>query len=434
MPLARSFHLVHVALVPTVLLAACQAPPLTPPNPLIAPAAQPGGGPAGPGGPGMAASPPPGSMPGTVAGRSDVIVQVVLPAGSYLKLRSMGVQNVTEVSDSDLRKLRFAINGQILTADQVEMLGSSWDEQGRLILKVRLRGPMGPGPLTLGVSNASGTVALLADASPDQQGDVTLSVDSTARSLVQAILRRQRENQAVPPAIYQLVADRLASLIMSSQTTGVLDAPQLQGLLDALAGFVERQQDLQDPSVLTQLTAIIGKSSTATALILHSPDFEGPLLTNQVLGTNVRIPGGGLSPRFSWSSGPAPKSFVLIMEDQTQLQMHWVVYDIPAGIRQLDLGASTHLPSGAKMGLAGQDAGAYKGLPQYAAPAPLPGMNHVYRATLYALSVPSLAVPENPDVMAVQAAMAGRVIGSIGVQSVYGTDVVSAGSGGIAAE
>ena len=82
--------------------------------------------------------------------------------------------------------------------------------------------------------------------------------------------------------------------------------------------------------------------------------------------------------------------------------VHWVLYDIPAGVRSLPEGASRHLPDGTRQGLNGWQQTGFRG------PCPPIG-RHRYFHKLYALDVvlPDLHAP---DKARLETAMRGHVL------------------------
>lgn len=131
------------------------------------------------------------------------------------------------------------------------------------------------------------------------------------------------------------------------------------------------------------------------------------------------LQGGNLSPPLSWSNAPAnTKSFVLIMDDPDApggTWDHWTVYDIPAGTTSLaeNAGASGSggLPSGAVHGTNSWGHNYYQG------PAP-PSGTHRYYFKLYALSVSQLN-PSGTSKAAIEAAMAGKILGQTQLMGTY---------------
>src|SRR6266481_3934182 len=95
----------------------------------------------------------------------------------------------------------------------------------------------------------------------------------------------------------------------------------------------------------------------AMALILTSPAFAN----NGVIPKQYSCEGTDISPPLQWPGAPqGTKSFALIIDDPDapdprapkMTWVHWVVYNIPAGVHGLPEGAAkSGLPPGAKQGL-----------------------------------------------------------------------------------
>ncbi|MCL7393387.1 MAG: YbhB/YbcL family Raf kinase inhibitor-like protein [Thaumarchaeota archaeon] len=118
-----------------------------------------------------------------------------------------------------------------------------------------------------------------------------------------------------------------------------------------------------------------------TGFILESPAFRD----------NGRIPekytcdGLDTSPPLRWrDQPPGTKSFAIIVEDPDApggIFTHWIVYNIPADVNQLDEGIEPagELPGGIMQGL--NDFGRIG----YGGPCPPPGKPHRYVFRIYAL-------------------------------------------------
>ncbi|HIB05299.1 MAG TPA: YbhB/YbcL family Raf kinase inhibitor-like protein [Candidatus Marinimicrobia bacterium] len=127
--------------------------------------------------------------------------------------------------------------------------------------------------------------------------------------------------------------------------------------------------------------------------------------------------GKDISPRLEWSGVPeGTKSFTLSCLDPDAppgTWVHWVVYDIPAGIRNLDenLPKSEELENGTLQGASwGVDSFSRIG---YYGPCPPPGHgNHRYYFRLYALSTESLSVPRNATWFQIEKALDGHLLGT----------------------
>ncbi|HEY0798855.1 MAG TPA: YbhB/YbcL family Raf kinase inhibitor-like protein [Candidatus Baltobacteraceae bacterium] len=104
--------------------------------------------------------------------------------------------------------------------------------------------------------------------------------------------------------------------------------------------------------------------------------------------------GGNRSPQLSWSGAPPEtRSFALELHDPDAPTgigfVHWVVFDIPAGVEALEENASAAgMPAGSKQGLNDLAQNRYLG------PAPPPGPPHRYIFSLYALPTAQLGLDE----------------------------------------
>lgn len=115
---------------------------------------------------------------------------------------------------------------------------------------------------------------------------------------------------------------------------------------------------------------------------------------------------------YEWSGVPAgTRSFALSLVDHAPVAhewVHWLVTDLPAEATRLPEGASrsSAMPSGARelvnsFGMVG-----------YGGPMPPPGSGaHPYEATIYALDVSALDLPDHTSLAQFQSAIAGHVLG-----------------------
>jgi Raf kinase inhibitor-like YbhB/YbcL family protein len=120
-------------------------------------------------------------------------------------------------------------------------------------------------------------------------------------------------------------------------------------------------------------------------------------MPNKYVASVFGCTGDNVSPPVMWKNAPAgTKSFVLTMFDGDRKGgpsgwWHWLVYDIPPNVTQLDAGAGvehgTALPPGALQGRTDLGTAAYMG------PCPDQGSGaHQYLFTIYALSVEKLPI------------------------------------------
>jgi Raf kinase inhibitor-like YbhB/YbcL family protein len=129
-------------------------------------------------------------------------------------------------------------------------------------------------------------------------------------------------------------------------------------------------------------------------------------------------PGGGTSPQLSWSGAPTTTQAYALVEqdaDTATPNTHWLVYNIPASVTQLERGQPEEvatLPNGA---LQGQDHAqgieATFALIGYEGACPPPGAAaHHYTFQLFALDG-MLPLQPASSITALKAAMAGHIVG-----------------------
>lgn len=148
--------------------------------------------------------------------------------------------------------------------------------------------------------------------------------------------------------------------------------------------------------VFASIFAVAG-AAQAGDFKVESADFKDGVVKQAQYSGIMGCTGGNVSPVVTWSGAPkGTKSFVVTLYDKDAPTgsgfWHWVVVDIPATTRALDLGAGTDsskLPNGARM--TNNDAGqaAFMGA------CPPPGETHEYRITVKAVTLDRLPVPDN---------------------------------------
>ena len=127
--------------------------------------------------------------------------------------------------------------------------------------------------------------------------------------------------------------------------------------------------------------------------------------------------GANLSPQLEWQSAPAgTKSFAIVMDDPDAPIgfTHWLVYNIPPGVRELAVGSSQQgvMPYGSVEGR--NDFGR----PGYGGPCPPPGNPHHYVFRVYALDI-RLDLPPGAAGKQVDAAMSGHVVAQGEIVGIY---------------
>jgi len=153
----------------------------------------------------------------------------------------------------------------------------------------------------------------------------------------------------------------------------------------------------------------------ALLLLVVTPGFAFDL-KSPAFGENASIPctyscdGPDRSPPLRWSNPPAgAKSYALVVEDPdapSGTWVHWVLYRIPAGTRQLPEG----VPGRDTVAGAGtQGVNDFKKV-GWGGPCPPPGSAHRYVFALYALDS-ELTLPPGTSRSDLRAAMDGHVLG-----------------------
>lgn len=140
--------------------------------------------------------------------------------------------------------------------------------------------------------------------------------------------------------------------------------------------------------LITGIIILIGTQLTiAQTFTLKSNDVGGQATQKQfanVFGCN----GENISPQLSWENAPAgTQSFAVTIFDKDAPTgsgfWHWVIFNIPADVKELKSGAGD-----ISKGLAPKGSIQIKtdaGTPGYVGPCPPPGAPHEYLITVYAL-------------------------------------------------
>ncbi len=149
-------------------------------------------------------------------------------------------------------------------------------------------------------------------------------------------------------------------------------------------------------------------------------------LTSSAFGPNRSIPsrytcdGADISPPLRWSSAPPyTRNFALIVTDPDapdpkhplRTWIHWVVYNLPASIRELRPGKSLHMPAGTASGLNSWGKRGYGG------PCPPIGRHH-YVFRLYALDT-HLGFDHPPSRAVLLQAMRGHILAEARLTGLY---------------
>jgi Raf kinase inhibitor-like YbhB/YbcL family protein len=157
------------------------------------------------------------------------------------------------------------------------------------------------------------------------------------------------------------------------------------------------------------LTFAIGAVAADGAFRLHSPTVAPDrMLSNDQVYSGFGCSGKNISPALSWSGAPkATKSFAVTVYDPDAPTgsgwWHWVVYNIPASVTELAVGAGNTggtLPPGAVQGHTDFGTSGFGGACPPAGDKP-----HRYIFTVYALKSEKISVPDEAS-----AAMVGFMI------------------------
>ena len=160
------------------------------------------------------------------------------------------------------------------------------------------------------------------------------------------------------------------------------------------------------PAQLGAATSSAESDATPMAFELQSSAFK----PGGDIPVKYTCEGADVSPPLTWSEPPAgTQSFVLIADDPdapSGTWVHWVVYDLPAGTRQLPAG----VPKGGEVGGGGRQG--QNDFPNlgYGGPCPPPGKPHRYFFRLYALDK-QLGLKTGATRTEVEQAMKGHVVG-----------------------
>lgn len=187
--------------------------------------------------------------------------------------------------------------------------------------------------------------------------------------------------------------------------TGTLSALLAFGTYTAFAQPAEQGT----PKVTPTLAVTLAPAKGGERLTVRSSAF----LNGHILPRRYTSFGASESPPLRWTPGPAgTRSYVLLVEDagvaRAEPIVHWVLYDIPAGVRRLpaNLSKSPEPPN---------PTGALNGLnifrqPGYVGPRPPKGQTHPYHFEVFALDETLSLAPHDATRNAVVDAMKGHVL------------------------
>jgi Raf kinase inhibitor-like YbhB/YbcL family protein len=172
------------------------------------------------------------------------------------------------------------------------------------------------------------------------------------------------------------------------------------------------------------LLALAAPAAAAGMFKLQSADVKpGAMLGEEQVFNGFGCSGGNVSPQLSWENAPAgTKSFAVTVYDPDAPTgsgwWHWIVYDIPAGTKELAKGAGSGnaaLPEGAQQGRTDF------GQPGFGGACPPPGGKpHRYIFTVYALKVDKLDVPKDASPAMIGFSTRANALASATFTAMYG--------------
>lgn len=162
-------------------------------------------------------------------------------------------------------------------------------------------------------------------------------------------------------------------------------------------------------NLVLAFSLLISHQVFAADFTLESPAFTN----NAMIPAEYTCDGTGKSPALSWQNIPAnTQSLALVVDDpdaESGNWTHWVVFNIPTSVTELDTGGP--IPEGAATGLNSWGGEGYRG------PCPPTGA-HRYVFTLYALDT-VLVVDKGASKDVVLQAMTSHVIGKAVLTGLY---------------
>jgi len=176
---------------------------------------------------------------------------------------------------------------------------------------------------------------------------------------------------------------------------------------ESLSGRLRQTVWMVAASLLLAATALTGCRGSAAMAKEKTMKLTTSSFQDNQIPVKFTCNGAGISPQLAWDAPPAGTvSFALIVTDPDapgRTFVHWVLYDLPAGVRALPEGLPRQLADGARQGR--NDFGDLG----YGGPCPPPGSPHHYVFTLYALDA-KLNLPVGATRAQVEAAMQGHIL------------------------
>jgi Raf kinase inhibitor-like YbhB/YbcL family protein len=166
------------------------------------------------------------------------------------------------------------------------------------------------------------------------------------------------------------------------------------------------------------------QSEPATLEVRSNTFTDGATLPESTVFNGFGCTGGNRSPDLRWSGAPnGTKSYALILHDPDAPTgvgfFHWIMWNIPGDVTELPENAGDPAsglgPRGAVYGHTDF------GKPGYGGPCPPPGHGqHRYQFTVYALSVPTLDLPQTATAATLRFTMIGKILAQGTLTGLYG--------------
>ncbi|HSQ97987.1 MAG TPA: YbhB/YbcL family Raf kinase inhibitor-like protein [Rickettsiales bacterium] len=155
---------------------------------------------------------------------------------------------------------------------------------------------------------------------------------------------------------------------------------------------------------------------------LYSPDiYEGQKIREEQVFNKYGCKGQNISPKLVWKNAPVnTKSFAITMFDPDANTKsgwwHWVIYNIPANINKIEVGANNNkklMPKGSTEGTNDYGMSGFGGVctPK--------GEKHNYVITIYALDVEKLKLPKKPTSAMINLSINKHIIETAKINAFY---------------
>jgi Raf kinase inhibitor-like YbhB/YbcL family protein len=163
------------------------------------------------------------------------------------------------------------------------------------------------------------------------------------------------------------------------------------------------------PATATLEPTLAAPTNTPAPFVLSSPSFS------DVVPDRFACTGADLSPEFVWDDPPAGTvSFAFLFDDPGAPWVHWVAYNIPAGLRGFpeDIPPGDTIPVGGLQGINSWGSQDFRG------PCPPQGETHTYVYTLYALDT-MLPTDAPLNRLTMQNAMEGHILAQTEMRATF---------------